>query len=69
MDVLEVMMALVAGVDSSTQSVKVVVCESTSGEIISSTSAPHPTGTEVDPQSWWLALTNALNEKIGRAHV
>mgnify|MGYP003341217837 FL=1 len=63
MDVLEVMMALVAGVDSSTQSVKVLVCESSSGEIISSSSAPHPTGTEVNPQSWWHALTKALNEK------
>lgn len=63
MNIEEVTMALVAGVDSSTQSVKVLLCESSTGEIISHASAPHPSGTEVDPQTWWDALKSALNDK------
>ena len=49
-------MALVAGIDSSTQSCKVVVCDADTGEIVRSASSPHPDGTEVDPQMWWSAL-------------
>lgn len=49
-------MTLVAGVDSSTQSCKVVVCDADSGRIVRSASTPHPGGTEVDPQLWWDAL-------------
>ena len=49
-------MTLVAGVDSSTQSCKVVVCDATSGAIIRSGSAPHPVGTEVDPADWLAAF-------------
>ncbi|MEU8899116.1 xylulokinase [Nocardia sp. NPDC048505] len=52
-------MTLVAGVDSSTQSCKVVVCEADSGAIRAQGSAPHPDGTEVDPEAWWQALTTA----------
>ena len=55
-------MPIVAGVDSSTQSVKVVLRDSDSGELIASTSRPHPDGTEIDPQYWWKALTDALDE-------
>jgi xylulokinase len=47
-------MTLVAGVDSSTQSVKIVVCDLETGEIIRSGRASHPDGTEV-PASAWLA--------------
>ena len=55
-------MPIVAGVDSSTQSVKVVLRDSDSGELIASTSRPHPDGTEIDPQYWWKALSDALEE-------
>ena len=53
---------IVAGVDSSTQSVKVVLREADSGELIASTSRPHPDGTEVDPHEWQRALESALDE-------
>ena len=53
-------MALVAGIDSSTQSCKVVVCEAESGEPVRSGAAPHPGGTEVDPLQWWTALEAAI---------
>src|SRR3954467_4647564 len=56
--------SLVAGVDSSTQSCKVLVCDADSGEIVRSGSAPHPDGTEVDPARWWAALQTAI-EKAG----
>jgi xylulokinase len=48
-------MALVAGVDSSTQSCKVVVCDAESGTVIREGKAPHPDTTEVDPERWWEA--------------
>lgn len=54
-------MDLVAGIDSSTQSCKVVVCRADTGEIIRSASSPHPGGTEVDPRLWWSALQAAVN--------
>jgi xylulokinase len=49
-------MALVAGIDSSTQSCKVVVRDAESGALVRSGSARHPDGTEVDPAAWWDAL-------------
>lgn len=60
-------MARVAGVDSSTQSVKVVVRDSESGALIAQSSRPHPEGTEVDPQFWLDALLSALDEVGGLA--
>lgn len=53
-------MTLVAGVDSSTQSCKVLVCDAETGAVVRSGSAPHPPGTEVDPERWWTALQSAL---------
>jgi len=53
---------IVAGVDSSTQSVKVVLRDADSGELIASTSRPHPEGTEVNPLEWKRALDSALEE-------
>ena len=53
-------MPLVAGIDSSTQSCKVVVCDADTGTIVRTGSAPHPTGTEVSPQHWWTALQQAI---------
>ena len=55
-------MPIVAGVDSSTQSVKVVLRDADSGELVASTSRPHPDGSEVNPQHWWKALSEALDE-------
>ena len=49
-------MSLVAGIDSSTQSTKVVVCDAASGEVLRRGFAPHPEGTEVHPDAWWAAL-------------
>jgi xylulokinase len=58
-------MALVAGVDSSTQSCTVVVREAGSGALVRSGRAPHPPGTEVDPQAWWTALQAAIADAGG----
>lgn len=53
-------MTLVAGVDSSTQSCKVVVADLATGEIVREGRAPHPTGTVVNPERWWDALLQAV---------
>ncbi|MDT5180471.1 MAG: xylulokinase [Mycobacterium sp.] len=58
-------MALVAGIDSSTQSCKVVICDADTGDMVRSGSAPHPGGTEVDPTAWWEALGDAAVEAGG----
>jgi xylulokinase len=50
---------LVAGVDSSTQSCKVLVVDPDSGAVVRSGAAAHPDGTEVDPARWWDALQRA----------
>lgn len=50
---------LVAGVDSSTQSCKVVVCRADTGEVVRQARAAHPDGTQVHPQRWWEALDQA----------
>ncbi|MBD8870419.1 xylulokinase [Nocardioides donggukensis] len=52
-------MTLVAGVDSSTQSCKVVVCDADTGEVQRSAALPHPEGSEVDPAAWWTAWEGA----------
>ncbi|MDT5266849.1 MAG: xylulokinase, partial [Mycobacterium sp.] len=53
-------MTLVAGIDSSTQSCKVVVCDAETGDTVRSGSEPHPGGTEIDPVRWWSALQAAI---------
>ena len=58
-------MALVLGVDSSTQSCKVVVRDADSGELVRSGRASHPDGTEIDPERWWSALQEALAQAGG----
>ena len=50
---------LVAGVDSSTQSTKVVVCDVDTGEVLRTGRAPHPEGTETHPDRWWDAFRSA----------
>ena len=58
-------MTLVAGVDSSTQSCKVVVRDAATGELVRKGWAQHPDSTEVDPENWWNALQTALAEAGG----
>ena len=53
-------MALVAGIDSSTQSCKVFVRDAESGELVRQGRASHPDGTEIDPQRWKDALDEAV---------
>src|SRR6478752_139187 len=55
-------MPLVIGVDSSTQSCKVVVTDAATGAVVRSGRASHPDGTEVDPAAWWSALQVALRD-------
>ncbi|WP_405090939.1 FGGY family carbohydrate kinase [Micromonospora sp. NBC_01392] len=62
-------MPLVAGVDSSTQSCKVVVRDAETGALVRQGRAPHPAGTEVDPYAWWDALRAAVAEAGGLADV
>jgi xylulokinase len=58
---------LVAGVDSSTQSTKVLLCRAEDGTIVARGSAPHPPGTECDPAAWWSALEQAGQGLLDRA--
>jgi len=56
---------LVAGVDSSTQSCKIVVHDADTGAVVRTGSAPHPTGTSVDPSAWLTALHAAIDAAGG----
>ncbi|WP_427136682.1 xylulokinase [Pseudarthrobacter sp. S9] len=47
------------GIDSSTQSCKVLVVEAETGDIVSASAAGHPDGTAVDPHLWVDALRTA----------
>ena len=58
-------MPLVAGVDSSTQSCKIVIRDAETGALLRQGSAPHPAGTEVDPEAWWSALQKAIEAAGG----
>ncbi|HTT53833.1 MAG TPA: FGGY family carbohydrate kinase [Streptosporangiaceae bacterium] len=58
---------LVAGVDSSTQSTKVLLCQAEDGTVLGRGSAPHPPGTECDPAAWWSALEQAGHGLLDRA--
>jgi xylulokinase len=62
-------MTLVAGVDSSTQSCKVVIRDLGSGAVVRSGRAAHPDGSEVDPGAWWTALQTAIEQAGGIADV
>lgn len=62
---------IVAGVDCSTQSTKVLVVDADTGEVVASGQAPHVvTGaggtSETDPAVWWEALATAMAD-TGRA--
>ncbi len=56
---------LIAGVDSSTQSVKVVIRDAHTGELLREGRAAHPDGTEVDPAHWLSALHTAFKDAGG----
>lgn len=53
------------GVDSSTQSCKVVIVDTTTGDVVRQGRAPHPAGTAVDPEAWWHALQHAIADAGG----
>ncbi len=58
-------MALVAGIDTSTQSCKVTIRDAETGTVLRQGRARHPQGTEVDPEHWWDALHEALRQAGG----
>ncbi|MFJ3498283.1 xylulokinase [Streptomyces sp. NPDC086091] len=57
---------LVVGVDTSTQSTKVLVVDAATGQVVASGQAPHTVssgaGRESDPRQWWEALSKALDQ-------
>jgi len=60
---------LVAGVDSSTQSVKVVIRDADTGDLVREGKAAHPDGTEVNPAEWMSALKKAFEAAGGLSDV
>jgi xylulokinase len=58
-------MTLVAGVDTSTQSCKVLIVDAATGVTVREGRAPHPEGTEVDPAAWWAAFIAAVEQAGG----
>jgi len=61
-------MALVVGVDSSTQSTKVEIRDTDTGTVVATGRAPHPPTTppvsEQDPERWWAALIDATTQAV-----
>lgn len=55
----------VAGVDTSTQSCKVVIVDPETGNIVREGRVSHPDGTEVDPNAWWDAFLEAVEQAGG----
>lgn len=53
------------GVDSSTQSCKVLVLDASTEQVVRSGRASHPPGTEVNPEHWWTALMAAISDAGG----
>ncbi len=62
-------MPLALGVDSSTQSCKVVVVDTATGAVMRTGRASHPDGTSVDPEAWWQALRTAIADAGGMADI
>ncbi|MCL2595714.1 MAG: FGGY family carbohydrate kinase, partial [Promicromonosporaceae bacterium] len=62
-------MALVAGIDTSTQSCKIVVRDAETGALVRSGAAKHPDGTSVNPKHWWAAFREAAAAAHGLADV
>jgi xylulokinase len=63
---------LVVGVDTSTQSTKVLVVDAATGQVVASGQAPHTVssgaGRESDARQWWDALCEALRQCGDAAH-
>jgi xylulokinase len=51
---------LVVGIDSSTQSCKVLVCDVDTGQVVRDGRATHPEGTEIGPAAWESAARTAI---------
>ncbi|WP_224280361.1 xylulokinase [Nocardioides lacusdianchii] len=60
-------MALVLGIDSSTQSTKALLVDTDDGRVVDARTAPHPPGTEVDPRAWLGAVDDATQDLLERA--
>jgi len=60
---------LVAGIDSSTQSVKVVIKDAITGQLIREGKAAHPDGTSVHPSHWISALNKAIESAGGLSDI
>ena len=58
---------LVLGIDSSTQSTKALLVDAATGDVVAKASAPHPTGTAVDPRAWLTAFDTATQGLLERA--
>ncbi|OBH54387.1 xylulose kinase [Mycobacterium mantenii] len=58
-------MTLVAGIDSSTQSCKVLVCDAVTGRVVREGQASHPPGTEITPAAWEIAVQGAIEDAGG----
>jgi xylulokinase len=58
-------MALVAGIDSSTQACKVTVRDLVTGARVREGKASHPAATITDPEAWWTALLTAVRRAGG----
>jgi xylulokinase len=59
--------AFVLGIDSSTQSTKALLVDADDGSVVDRRTAPHPTGTEVDPAAWLSAVDAATDGLLARA--
>ncbi|MEU7182208.1 MULTISPECIES: FGGY family carbohydrate kinase [Streptomyces] len=59
-------MGIVAGLDSSSESTQIVVCDADTGAVIRQGYAPHPVekGPEVDPQAWLMSLGEAAGNGL-----
>jgi xylulokinase len=60
---------LVTGIDSSTQSVKVVIRDAQTSELVGQVKAAHSDGTEVNPAEWMSALSKAIEAAGGLSDV
>lgn len=58
-------MALIAGIDSSTQSCKVLICDADTGRVVREGRARHPDGTEIEPSAWESAAAVAIADAGG----
>src|SRR4051794_2508814 len=56
--------SVVLGVDSSTQSTKVLAVDAESGEVIAEGRAPHSGQDVQDPEEWWQALVHATRSAL-----